>query len=91
MLKIKLSKRAFKVLGKLEKSDPKTAVRIVKKIDQLSNKEIKGEPLQGVTDYAKSRVGKYRIITTIQDDTLMVFIIEKRETVYKTFQHLLQP
>jgi len=90
MLKRKLSKRALKVLVKLEKSDPKIAVRIVNKIDQLCSQEITGEPLQGASDYAKTRVGKYRIITSIQEDTLLVFIIEKRDSVYQTFQHLLK-
>ncbi len=88
MLKYKLSRQAKKSLDKLEKSDKKTGERIAKKIIQLSRGEITGEALRGATNYSKVRVGKYRIISTIQDDILLVFIIEKRETVYRTFEHL---
>lgn len=89
-IKVKLSKQAKKSLEKLERSDNTTARRIGLKISKLSRGEIIGEPLKGATNYSKVRVGKFRIISTIQDDVLLVFIIEKRESVYQTFQHLLK-
>jgi len=46
--------------------------------------------LQGHSDYKKTRVGKYRIITITQGDLLSVFIIEKRETAYNTFDHFIK-
>ena len=49
-----------------------------------------GEALRGHTDFFKVRVGKYRLIHTTQNDVLIIAIIEKRETVYETFQHLLK-
>jgi len=35
------------------------------------------------------RVGKFRLIHTTVDGMLIVAIIEKRETVYQTFKHLM--
>lgn len=90
MLNYRLSKQALKSLTKIEKSDKKLAQRIDQKILQLRREEIVGEVLQGATDYSKVRVGKYRIISAIQDNTLLVYIIEKRESVYQTFQHMLK-
>ena len=89
-MRYKLTKQALKTLVKLEKSDKKTGERIAKKIVQRSRGEISGEAIKGSTDYEKIRVGKYRIISTVKDDVLWVFIIEKRETVYDTFAHLMK-
>jgi len=90
MLDYKLSKSAIRSLTKIERSDPKTALRIDEKITQLRTQELKGIPLKGASNYSRVRVGKYRIISTIRDDILLVFIIEKRETVYDTFDHFLK-
>lgn len=90
MLSYRLSKQAQKSLTKIEKSDKSLARRIDQKIIQLRKQEITGEALQGASDYSKVRVGKYRIISTVRDNMLLVYIIEKRESVYKTFQHFLR-
>ena len=90
MLNYKLSKQALKSLTKIEKSDKKLAQRIDQKILLLRRGEVVGEALQGATDYSKVRVGKYRIISTVRDNILLVYIIEKRESVYQTFQHMLK-
>lgn len=89
-MRYKLLKQARKSLIKLEKSDKKTGERIVRKIIQLSRGEITGEALKGATHFSKVRVGKYRIISTVEDGILLIFIIEKRESVYKTFEHFLK-
>ncbi|MFT5610062.1 MAG: mRNA-degrading endonuclease RelE of RelBE toxin-antitoxin system [Polaribacter sp.] len=90
MLNYRLSKQALKSLSKIEKSDKNLARRIDQKIVQLREQEITGEALQGASDYSKVRVGKYRIISTVRDNMLWVYIIEKRESVYQTFQHFLR-
>jgi mRNA-degrading endonuclease RelE of RelBE toxin-antitoxin system len=90
MLNYRLSKQALKSLTKIEKSDKSLARRIDQKIVQLRKQEITGEALQGASDYSKVRVGKYRIISTVRDNMLWVYIIEKRESVYQTFQHFLR-
>lgn len=56
----------------------------------LSEGDITGEVLQGYPDFFKVRVGKFRLIHTTIDDVLIIAIIEKRETVYKTFKHLME-
>jgi mRNA-degrading endonuclease RelE of RelBE toxin-antitoxin system len=90
MLSYRLSKQALKSLTKIEKSDKSLARRIDQKIVQLRKQEITGEALQGASDYSKVRVGKYRIISTVRDNILWIYIIEKRESVYQTFQHFLR-
>jgi len=80
----RLTKQATKQLRNLKKSDIKTA------IISLIKHELKWEVLQGSTDFFKIRIGKYRLIYTKINDKLIIAIIEKRETVYKTFQHLLE-
>jgi mRNA-degrading endonuclease RelE of RelBE toxin-antitoxin system len=90
MLSYRLSKQALKSLSKIEKTDKSLARRIDQKIVQLRKQEITGEALQGASDYSKVRVGKYRIISMVRDNMLLVYIIEKRESVYQTFQHFLR-
>ena len=87
MVKYELTKHAFRALKKLAKSDPNTAKRIKQTIVDLRVDPNKGEALQGYTRFMKVRVGKYRVIHTIQEGVLWIIIIEKRETVYLTFEH----
>lgn len=86
----RFTKQATKQLKNLKKSDTKIAIRIKTAIISLIKDELKGEALQGSTDFFKIRIGKYRLIYTSVDNELIIAIIEKRETVYKTFQHLLE-
>ena len=87
MIKYELTKQAFRSLKKLTKSDPKTAKRIKQTIGDLRLDPTKGEALQGYTKFKKVRIGKYRLIHSVQDGVLWIVIIEKRETVYLTFEH----
>ena len=87
MKDFELTKPAFKALKKLEKSDNKLASRIKNTILLLREDKLEGEALQGYTNFKKIRVGRFRIIHTMIDDILIITIIEKRETVYKTFEH----
>jgi mRNA-degrading endonuclease RelE of RelBE toxin-antitoxin system len=86
----RLTKQAVKQLKKLKKSDANTAKRIKSALILLSEGDITGEALQGYSDFFKVRVGKFRLIHTTIDGVLIVAIIEKRETVYKTFKHLIE-
>jgi mRNA-degrading endonuclease RelE of RelBE toxin-antitoxin system len=84
----RLTKQAFKTLTALAKNDPKTAKKLKEVIEDLRNDLIGGESLQGYSKFKKIRVGKFRLIYTLQDKLLLIAIIEKRETVYQTFEHL---
>ena len=86
----KLTNQAFKTLKFLSKNDIKTAKRLKDIIEKLRNDLIAGESLQGYSKFKKIRVGKFRLIYTFQDELVLIAIIEKRETVYQTFAHLLK-
>ena len=88
MIPYRLTKQAFKQLKRVDKSDKNTAKRIKSTLLLLSAGDIQGEALQGYPDFFKIRIGKYRLIHTRVDGVLIIAIIEKRETVYQTFQHL---
>ncbi|MEM6406592.1 MAG: type II toxin-antitoxin system RelE/ParE family toxin [Pseudomonadota bacterium] len=90
MLRYRLTKLALKQLKKIAKSDHHIASRVKEMILSLSNGSVYGEALQGQPDFFKIRVGKYRIIYTVVGGDIIVALIEKRETVYKTFQHLMK-
>jgi len=90
MVSYKLTKQAFKQLKKIVKSDVKIARRIKTALSLIDNEEALGEALQGYSEIFKVRVGKYRLIHTKIDDERIIALIEKRETVYKTFKHLLE-
>jgi mRNA-degrading endonuclease RelE of RelBE toxin-antitoxin system len=84
----KLTKQAFKTLTALAKNDPKTAKKLKEIIEKLRQDLISGESLQGYSQFKKIRAGKFRLIYTLQEEIVLVAIIEKRETVYQTFEHL---
>ena len=86
----RLTKQAIKQLKKIKLSDSQTAKRIKAAIDSITQNTVTGEALHGHTDFFKVRIGKYRLIHTTQNDVLIIAIIEKRATVYETFQHLLK-
>lgn len=90
MSELRLTKQAFKQLKKLKKSDINTAKRVKVVITALSEGNITGEALQGYSDFFKIRVGKFRLIHTMIDGVIVVAIIEKRETIYKTLKHLME-
>jgi len=90
MVNFRFTKQALKQFKKLKKSDIKIAKRIKSALLLLDSGEVLGETLQGHSDFYKVRVGKYRLIHTKINTVRIVAIIEKRETVYKTFKHLLE-
>lgn len=87
----KLTKQAVKKLKKLSKSNPKLATQIADHIIDLRKSIIIGEVLTNYTQFNKIRVRDFRIIYTLTDsDILLIAIIDKRETVYGTFEQLLK-
>ena len=90
MADYRLTKQAVNQLEKLNNSDRNTAKRIKSALLLLIAGEVTGEALQGYPDFFKVRVGKFRLIHTTIDDVLIIAIIEKRETVYETFKHLIK-
>jgi mRNA-degrading endonuclease RelE of RelBE toxin-antitoxin system len=86
----KLTKQAGKKLKKLAVSDPKFATQIADHIVELRQDLITGETLSVYTRFKKIRVRDFRIIYTLEDDVLLITIIDKRETVYKTFENLIK-
>ncbi len=88
MREYKLTNQAFKKLKLLAKNDIKTAKKLKEVIEKLRSDLLSGESLQGYSKFKKIRVGKFRLIYTLQEEILLIAIIEKRETVYQTFEHL---
>lgn len=85
----KLTKQALKKLKKLAKSNPKLATQIADHIEALREETITGETLAQYTNFKKVRVRDFRIIYTLtEDDILLIAIVDKRETVYATFEQL---
>ena len=84
----KLTKQAIKQLRLLAKNEVKIAKKLKEVIIQLREDLISGENLQGYSRFKKIRVGKFRLIYTYQEELILIAIIEKRETVYQTFEHL---
>jgi mRNA interferase RelE/StbE len=75
-----------KAINDLEKLDKPVAQRILKKIDWLSiNFEIiTPEPLSGqFRGTYKLRIGDWRVVYTIEDQTLVIQLIGHRRDIYK--------
>jgi mRNA interferase RelE/StbE len=87
--KVELSPLAQKNLDQL---DPPIARRILKflyeRITPLDDPRSIGEALKGsrLGDFWKYRVGDYRLISSIEDDTLQILVVKigNRREVYKT-------
>lgn len=83
MYKIIIKKKAKKFIDKLPKNE---RVKIVRAIERLPNGEdIK--KLKGHNDLMRLRVGEYRIIYTVDNGELIVYVIDadNRGEVYKRY------
>ena len=82
MHKILLTKRALKDLGKID-SDSK--IRIGEKLKVLTNDPVGGSKKlsSAIIGTYRFRVGDYRIIFDIEDDTVIVLRIGHRKDIYK--------
>ncbi|MDK6863461.1 MULTISPECIES: type II toxin-antitoxin system RelE family toxin [Nosocomiicoccus] len=81
------SKRAVKELKKLDKSQSKLLISwIEKNLKNTENPRKHGKNLKGVlNEYWRYRVGKYRIISIIDDNKIIINIISvgHRSNIYK--------
>ena len=77
-MNILFSKKAEKYLASLV---PRVAFNIVNRIELIPEGDIR--PLAGRTGEYRLRVGKYRIIFFISEDTISVVKIDTRGDVYK--------
>lgn len=83
MYKIIIKKKAKKFIDKLPKNEKS---RIVSAIEKLPNGEdIK--KLKGYNDLLRLRVGDYRIIYTIDNGNLIIYVIDvgNRGDIYKNY------
>ena len=85
---IELTSTATRQLSKLDKPVAKRIRAFLRdRVAKLSNPRSIGQKLQGKTlgEFWKYRVGDYRIITTIEDDRLVVLVIEigHRREIYR--------
>ena len=86
MLKINLSKDSEKFLKKLP---PKHGKQIAQKITALrENPKPNDSKLLKNSSYLRADIGEYRIIYSVEDNTLKIFLIGKRndDEVYKRFK-----
>lgn len=85
--KIEYTKSALSELKKLDKQEAKHIVNFISdRIANLDNPRSTGKPLTGnLVDLWRYRVGNYRIITEIQDQTICILILRvgHRKDVYK--------
>ena len=86
MYKIELSKNVEKVLTDVFKADRKLYGRLINVIEALSENPFVGKKLKGPLkgDYSL-RVGSYRIIYSVSNKKLIVYIIDlgHRREIYK--------
>ena len=83
MYKIIIKKKAKKFIDKLPMPDKK---RVVEAIEQLPNgSDIK--QMQGHSDLLRLRVGEYRIIYTVDNGELIVYVIDagNRGQIYNKY------
>ena len=83
---IKLSDKAIKALGKLDKPIAKRIYRELQEIEQLDDPQQRGKALTGnLRGLWRYRVGDYRIVCTIESGELVVLVIDiaHRSEVYR--------
>jgi len=85
-MEVKYTKSALKVLRKIQ---PKKAVSILDKMDEIAQDPFKVDnlitPLEGVENGYRRRFGDWRVLYTVDDEIkiLEVFKIGSRGDVYK--------
>jgi len=78
---VEYSSRSIKQLKKLDKPIQK---QIIKAIDKISENPFLSKPLSNVFKRFRSEhVGKYRILFSIRENTIIIAKIEHRKKVYK--------
>ena len=90
MLKIQITKRAYKFLKRLPR---KQALQLKTKLQTLQADPFPHDSkvLTGYPDYHRVSAGKYRIVYRIEKDALLISLIGKRNDgeVYKKLKQIL--
>lgn len=83
MYKILIKKRAKKFIDKLPQNEKKRVVSAIEKLP--GGEDIK--KLKGHSDLLRLRVGEYRIIYTVSDGELIVYVIDagNRGNIYNNY------
>lgn len=85
MYHIEFSKKAIKQFSKLDQITQKLILNGLEKIEQSNDPRLHGKVLKGqLKTFWRYRVGKYRIITFIEDEKLIITVIEvgHRKDIY---------
>lgn len=84
---IKLSAKALKQLGKINKPEREQAWRFIKEtLPTIEKPKSTGKALQGsLKGFWRYRVGNYRLICQIEDTALIILVLEigHRKDIYK--------
>lgn len=85
--KVEITEHAYKQLNKLDKPIKQRITRFLsERLCHLSDPRILGKALQGtLSEYWAYRVGNYRLLATIEDNTIVIVLVEveHRKQVYK--------
>jgi mRNA interferase RelE/StbE len=86
--KVELDPAVERELGKLDQQIARRILTFLySRVAQLDDPRIIGEPLKGskLGDFWKYRMGDYRIIASIEDDTLRIVVVRigNRKDVYR--------
>lgn len=85
--KIQIDKKALKAIAALDNPiKRRIAIFLRDKLAKLENPRLIGEALQGqLRKFWKYRVGDYRLVCRIEDETVTVLVlrVEHRKEVYK--------
>lgn len=85
MYSIEFGKKAVKQFSKLDKIAQKLILSGLEKIEKSNDPRAHGKALKGqLKTYWRYRVGKYRLITFIEDEKLIITVIEvgHRKDIY---------
>ena len=78
--KIEYSSHAFEQLKKLDKPIQK---QILKRLERLAENPELAKPLSNIfKNYRSEHIGKYRIIFSVKENTIIIAKIEHRKKVY---------
>ena len=86
--KIEFERGAEKDFGKLPRNVQSRIIRfLLERVAPMENPRTIGEALKGTTlgEFWKFRVGDYRLITSIQDETVTILVVRvgNRKEIYK--------
>ena len=84
---IKWSPTAQKQLQKITKSNTSIAQQIVKRLEEIADNPFDLKDKLRGTDLRKLRVGIYRVILSLEEQKIIIFVVEVgyRSKIYKKY------